>query len=78
MSWHKNHLREAVQISVTRILIFEYEYEYIRNGKFHQIRISNIFVLGKLVEYKYRIYPVSANYFSAIIKYIRSYKIGRI
>ena len=34
----------------------EYEYEYICNGKFHRIQISNIFVLSKLVEYEYRIY----------------------
>ena len=27
------------------------EYEYIRDGKFHRIRISNIFILSKLVEY---------------------------
>ena len=39
----------------------EYEYEYIRNGKFHRIRISNIFVFCKLVEYEYRIYSFLAN-----------------
>ena len=39
----------------------EYEYEYICNGKFHRIRISNIFVFCKLVEYEYRIYSFLAN-----------------
>ena len=39
----------------------EYKYEYIRNGKFYQIRISNIFLLSKFVEYEYRIYSFLAN-----------------
>ena len=39
----------------------EYEYEYICNGKFHRIRISNIFGFCKLVEYEYRIYSFLAN-----------------
>ena len=42
-------------------ILTEYEYEYIRNGKFQRIRISNIFVLSKLVEYEYRIYSFLAN-----------------
>ena len=53
----------------------EYKYEYIRNGKFHRIRISNIFVLSKLVEYEYRIYSFLANWWNMNIKYIRNMKI---
>jgi len=40
----------------------EYEYECIRNVKFHRIQISNIFVSNKLVEYEYRIYSFLANF----------------
>ena len=49
----------------------KYEYEYIRNGKFQQIRISNIFVFCKLVKYEYRIYLFLANWSNTNIEYIR-------
>ena len=45
-----------------RNIEFRTEYKYIFNGKFHQIRILNIFNLSKVVEWKYRIYSFLANW----------------
>ena len=51
----------ATQCSTNIKFLTEYEYEYIRKGKFQRIRILNIFVLSKLVEYEYRIYSYPEN-----------------
>ena len=72
-------IRSAMQYLIEQCntnikFLTEYEYEYIRNGKFHQIPISNIFILSKLVEYEYQIYSFLGNWSNTNI-YIHNQKI---
>ena len=72
-------MKRSSQQCNTNIKFFtEYNYEYIRKRKYHQIWISNVFISRQLTECEYQIYLFLATWPNMNIEFIHSYKLGQI